>query len=48
MRTPFVLLFVTFIPTPVLAEPQPPDGQTVTIGPWAIATTKADKLKAAP
>ena len=46
MRTPFALFFVTFLTTSVLAEPQPRDNQTVTVGPWAIATTyKADKLE---
>ena len=46
MRTSFALFFVTFLTTSVLAEPQPRDNQTVTVGPWAITTTyKADKLE---
>jgi hypothetical protein len=46
MRTPFALLCVTFLTTSVLAEPQPRDNQTVTVGPWAIATSyKADKFE---
>lgn len=45
MRTPFGLLFMTFLTTSVLAEPQPRADQTVTVGPWAIATAyKADKF----
>jgi hypothetical protein len=36
-------LFATFLTTSVLAQPQ--DNQTVTIGPWVIATTyKAEKF----
>jgi hypothetical protein len=46
MRIPLALLFATFLTTSVQAEPQPRDNQTVTVGPWAIATTyKADRLE---
>ena len=47
MRKSFELLFVIiFAPS---AAAQSRDGQTVSIGPWAIATHyKTDKLKAAP
>ena len=46
MRTLFALSFLTFLTTSVLAQPQPRDNQTVTVGPWAIATTyKADKFE---
>jgi hypothetical protein len=43
---PFTLFLVTFLTTPVLADPQQRDNQTVAVGPWTIATTyKADKLE---
>jgi hypothetical protein len=45
MRTPLALGFVTFLTTSVLAQQQPRDNQTVTVGPWVVATTyKADKF----
>ena len=45
MRTPLGLFFATFLTTSVLAQPQPQNNQTVTVGPWAIATTyKAEKF----
>jgi hypothetical protein len=45
MRTALALCFVTFLTTSVLAQQQPRDTQTVTVGPWMIATTyKADKF----
>src|SRR5262245_6801102 len=45
MRMSLALSFVTFLTSSVLAQPQPRDSQTVTIGPWTIATTfKADKF----
>ena len=44
MRTEFAALFMGFLATSAVAEPR--DYQTVTIGPWAIATTyKADKFQ---
>jgi hypothetical protein len=44
MRMPFALFLVTFLTTPVLAQPR--NEQTVAVGPWTIATTyKADKLE---
>jgi hypothetical protein len=44
MRTPLAL-FATFLTTSVLAQPQPQDNQTVSVGLWTIATTyKADKF----
>jgi hypothetical protein len=43
MRTPLALFFATFLTTSGLAQPQ--DNQTVTVGPWLIATTyKAEKF----
>src|SRR5262245_49456183 len=45
MRKSLPLLFVIFLTTPAAAQP-PRDSQTVTIGPWAIATNyKADKFE---
>jgi hypothetical protein len=45
MRTPLALCFVIFLTTPVLAQQQSRDSQTVSVGPWVIATTyKADKF----
>jgi hypothetical protein len=45
MREPLGLFFATFLTTSVLAQPQPQDSQTVTVGPWVIATTyKAEKF----
>jgi hypothetical protein len=45
MRMPLALSFVTFLTTSVVAQPQPRDNQTVTVGPWVIASTyKADKF----
>src|SRR3984893_6235238 len=44
MRTLFALPVATLLTTSV-AYPQPPDNQTVVVGPWTIATTfKADKF----
>src|SRR5262245_45152002 len=44
MRTQFTVLFIGFLAASAVAEPR--DYQTVTIGPWAIATTyKADKFE---
>ena len=44
MRTPFALACIILLTTSALAQ-QAPDVQTVTVGPWAIATTyKADKF----
>src|SRR5215831_8307419 len=44
MRTEFTVLFMGFLATSVVAEPR--DYQTVTIGPWAIATNyKTDKFQ---
>jgi hypothetical protein len=45
MRASLALAFVTFLTTPVFAQSQPRDEQTITVGRWAIATTyKADKF----
>jgi hypothetical protein len=44
MRTPIALACITLLTSSAFAQ-QAPDIQTVTIGPWAIATTyKADKF----
>ena len=44
MRTSIALLSVIFLSTSALAEPR--DNQTVTVGPWAIATHyKTDKFE---
>jgi hypothetical protein len=44
MRTLFALPFAILLTTSV-AYPQPPDNQTVVVGPWTIATTyRADKF----
>ena len=44
MRTSFALLFVFFLATSAAAEPR--DNQTITVGPWAIATNyKTDKFE---
>lgn len=44
MRKLFALLFVIFGAAPAVAQPR--DSQTITIGPWAIATNyKADKFE---
>jgi hypothetical protein len=44
MRTPFTLACITLLIPSALAQ-QAPDIQTVTVGPWTIATTyKADKF----
>ena|SRR5215211_8276770 len=46
MRTPLVLCCVTLLTTSVLAQQQSRDGQTVTVGPWVIATTyKTEKFE---
>jgi hypothetical protein len=39
MRALFVISLVAFLATSVFAQPQSRDKQTVTVGPWAIATT---------
>jgi hypothetical protein len=45
MREPLGLFFAMLLTTSVLAQPQPQDSQTVTVGPWVIATTyKAEKF----
>src|SRR5580704_831596 len=45
MREPLGIFFAMFLTTSVLAQPQTQDNQTVTIGPWVIATTyKAEKF----
>jgi len=44
MRTEFTVLFMGFLATSAVAEPR--DYQTVTIGPWAIATNyKTDRFE---
>src|SRR6266513_80110 len=44
MRTSFTALVVIFLATTAEAEPR--DNQTVTVGPWAIATNyRTDKLE---
>jgi hypothetical protein len=44
MRTSFTALFMGFLATSAVAEPR--DNQTVTVGPWAIATNyKTDKFE---
>ena len=44
MRTSFTALVVIFLATTAEAEPR--DSQTVTVGPWAIATNyRTDKLE---
>ena len=44
MRTPFALLFAILLATSAIAQSR--DSETVTVGPWAIATTyKADKFE---
>jgi len=46
MRTSAALLFVIFITASAVGQPQSRDSQTVTIGPWAIATNyKTDKFE---
>src|SRR5215469_13671580 len=46
MRTSFAFLSVVFLTTSGLAASQPRDGQTVTVGPWTIATNyMVDKLE---
>jgi hypothetical protein len=46
MRTSLTLLFMLFLSTSVPAQPQPRDSQSVTVGPWAIATNyKSDKFE---
>jgi hypothetical protein len=46
MRTSSAFLFVIFLTTPAVAQPQSKDSQTVTVGPWAIATDyKTDKFE---
>jgi hypothetical protein len=43
MRTPLAFLFAAGLTTSVLAQPQ--DNKTVTVGPWALATTlKGEKF----
>jgi hypothetical protein len=43
MRMTFALFFLIFLTSSVVAQPK--DNQTVTVGPWTIATTyKADKF----
>jgi hypothetical protein len=45
MRMPFAITFVTLLTASALAEPQPKEKETVTVGPWTIAVTyKADKF----
>ena len=45
MRMALTLCFTMFLITSVLAQPQPQDNQTVTVGPWTIATTfKGDRF----
>jgi hypothetical protein len=45
MRASLALCFMTFLTVPVLAQSHARDDQTVTVGPWAIATTyKADRF----
>jgi hypothetical protein len=44
MRTPLALACIILLTSSALAQ-QPPDIQTITVGPWAITTTyKADKF----
>ena len=46
MRTPSALLFVFFLTTSAVAQPQSKDNQTVNVGPWAIATNyERDKFE---
>ena len=46
MRTSSPLLFVIFLTTSAVAQPQSKDSQTVTVGPWAIATNyERDKFE---
>ena len=46
MRTPSALLFVFFLTTSAVAQPQSKDNQTVSVGPWAIATNyERDKFE---
>ena len=46
MRASFALLFMGFLTITALAEPRPQDDQTVTLGPWSIATNyKTDKFE---
>ncbi len=46
MRNSLALLFVIFLTTSGLAERQPRNSQTVTVGPWTIATNyKTDKFE---
>ena len=45
MRMALTLCFTMFLITSVLAQPQPQDNPTVTVGPWTIATTfKGDRF----
>ena len=46
MRMSSALLFVIFLTTSAVAQPQSKDSQTVTVGPWAISTNyKIDKFE---
>jgi hypothetical protein len=46
MRTSSALLFLIFLSTSAVAQQQSRDSQTVTLGPWAIATNyKTDKFE---
>ena len=46
MRTSLTLLFMLLLSTSVSAQPQPRESQSVTVGPWAIATNyKSDKFE---
>ena len=46
MRASFALLSMIVLTSVALAEPKPQDNQTVTVGPWSIATNyKTDKFE---
>lgn len=46
MRMSLALLSVIFLTTVARAGPRPQDNQTVTVGPWSIATNyKTDKFE---
>ena len=45
MRASFALLSVIVLTSVALAEPKPQDNQTVTVGPWSIATNYKTALR---